>query len=413
MRLLFVVQRYGTEVAAGSETFCRMFAEHLAARDHEVHVVTSRALSYIDWVDHYPAGEAEINGVHVHRLSVGRPRDDKLFNLLNTRVIAGQKPIPLHLQEAWMHLQGPYLPDLQPWLTEHAGGFDVVVFFTYLYYPTWAGLAAASGVTTTVLHPTAHDEPTLYLPIYDFLFRLPHGIGFLSEEEVELVRRRFNVTRPFVVTGVGVDLDRIDRGPADVDAFRAKHEGLRDGEPYLLYVGRVDPSKGSLELYDHFTAYKRRRPGPLKLALVGDPARPLPPHDDVVVTGIASEDDKHAAMAGCAAFVHPSYFESFSIVLCEAWGHRRPALVQGRCDVLSGLARRSGGGIPYVGYREFEAAADLLLDDPALQRRLGTSGRAFVEDRYRWDVVIDKYERYLESLAGRRPSRFAITARTG
>ncbi|MDQ3106983.1 MAG: glycosyltransferase family 4 protein [Actinomycetota bacterium] len=409
MRLLFVVQRYGAEVAGGAETFCRLFAERLAVRAHDVDVLTSCALRYIDWENHYPAGTSELDGVTVHRLPVGRPREDRLFEPLHRRIITGQKPIPLHLQEAWMQMQGPYLPDLQTWLADHAAEYDVVVFFTYLYYSTWVGLPAASGVTTTVLHPTAHDEPTLYLPIFDFLFRLPHGLGFLSEEEVDLVRRRFNVSRPFTVTGIGVDLDGVARGADDEASFRRDY-GLGDA-PYLLYVGRIDPHKGSVELFDAFVAYKARNPGPLRLVIVGDPVRPLSPHDDIVVTGFVSEATKHAAMAGCLAFVHPSYFESFSIVLCEAWSHNKPALVQGRCDVLTGMARRSGGGIPYVGYREFEAAVDLVTADTPLRLRLGTAGRSYVEARYQWDVVIDKYERFLESLASRRPTRFTTVNR--
>lgn len=409
MRLLFVVQRYGVEVAGGAEAFCRMFAERMAARGHDVDVLTSRAVSYVDWRDHYPAGTTTINGVDVVRLGVGQPRDDRLFGPLHARVINGQKPIPLHLQEAWMHMQGPYLPELGPWLSEHAPTYDVVVFFTYLYWSTWAGLPVASGTTTTVLHPTAHDEPTLYLPIFDFLFRLPHGLGFLSEEEVELVRRRFNVTRPFTVTGIGVDVDLV--ASADEAAFRAEQ---RIGDaPYLLYTGRIDPHKGSLELFDFFTAYKRRNPSPLKLVLVGEPVRPLPPHDDVVVTGFLSEEAKHDAMAGCLAFVHPSYFESFSIVLCEVWAHRKPAIVQGRCDVLTGMAHRSGGGLPFVGYREFEAAVDLLVTDASLRQRLGDRASAWVEERYRWDVVIERYERFLASLADRRPTRFPTSRRVG
>lgn len=409
MRLLYVVQRYGEEVAGGAEAFCRMFAEQLATRGHTVDVLTSRALSYVDWSDHYPPGTQELNGVHIERLSIGQPRDDRLFGPLHSRVITGQKPIPLHLQEAWMHMQGPFLPGLQPWLADHAGTYDAVVFFTYLYYTTWAGLPAASGVTPTVLHPTAHDEPTLYLPIFDFMFRLPHGLGFLSEEEVQLVRRRFNVSRPFTVTGIGVDLEAV--AAADEASFR-KEYGVGDA-PYLLYTGRIDPHKGSVELFDFFVAYKRRHPSPLKLVIVGEPVRPLPPHDDVVVTGFVSEAAKHGAMQGCTAFVHPSYFESFSIVLCEAWAHGKPALVQGRCDVLAGMARRSGGGIPYVGYREFEAGVDLLLADGGLRDRLGRSGRAHVHDRYTWETVMDRYERFLESLAARAPTRFATPIRFG
>ena len=60
-------------------------------------------------------------------------------------------------------------------------------------------------------------------------------------------------------------------------------------------------------------------------------------------------------LSGARAFVQPSYFESFSIVLMEAWAAGRPALVQGHCDVLLGHARRSGGAIPYFDFATFEA----------------------------------------------------------
>jgi glycosyltransferase involved in cell wall biosynthesis len=96
--------------------------------------------------------------------------------------------------------------------------------------------------------------------------------------------------------------------------------------------------------------------------------------------------------------VHPSFFESFSIVVAEAWAHGKPTIVQGRCDVLAGQARRSGAGIPYVGFAEFEAAVDLITSDAALRRRLGDNGRRYVDPRYRWDTVIGKYEDFLGAL---------------
>jgi glycosyltransferase involved in cell wall biosynthesis len=70
--------------------------------------------------------------------------------------------------------------------------------------------------------------------------------------------------------------------------------------------------------------------------------------------------------------------------------------VQGRCDVLEGHARRSGGAIAYRGFAEFEAALDLVLADPALRQGLGEAGRRYVERRYGWDRIITRYERFLE-----------------
>jgi glycosyltransferase involved in cell wall biosynthesis len=132
------------------------------------------------------------------------------------------------------------------------------------------------------------------------------------------------------------------------------------------------------------------------LVLAGDPLVDLPQHEDIVVTGFLDESDKHAAIAGSLALVQSSYFESFSIVLCEAWVQRRPALVQGASTVLRGQAMRSSGAIPYEGYAEFEQAVMMLLEDSDLADELGRNGRKYVEDTYEWSRVLKGFE---ESLA--------------
>lgn len=393
MRLLFVVQRYGREVAGGAELHCREFATRLAQRGHDVEVLTSRARSYVDWADDYPGGTEQLDGVTVHRLSVTRPRHDRSFSLLNARAVWGERPVPLHLQEHWIRSSGPLLPDLAPWLAEHSAGFAVAVFFSYLYYPTWAGLPVASALTATVLHPTAHDEPSLSLPLFRTTFRHPAAFAFSTEEEKALVRRRFGSIGRSAVIGVGVDLDA---GGGDGDGampFRGAH-GI--DRPYLLFLGRVDAAKGAEELFDFFVAYKARNPGRLALVLVGDPARPLPPHPDVILTGVVDEPMKRSALAGALALVHPSYWESFSMVLTEAWAQGKAALVQGHCAVLEGQVRRSGGGIPYRGFAEFEAAVQTITADPDLAGRLGAAGRRYAEEHYAWPAVLERYERLLE-----------------
>jgi glycosyltransferase involved in cell wall biosynthesis len=159
-------------------------------------------------------------------------------------------------------------------------------------------------------------------------------------------------------------------------------------------------------MYDYFCAYKRRHPGPLKLVIVGEPVITLPPDDSIIVTGYLSESEKLDAIAGCTAFLQPSYFESFSMALTEAWSQRRPAIVQGRCDVLAGQARRSGGGIPYVGFAEFEAAVDELLTNETLADAMGQNGRDYVEKMYRWDTIMDRYDVLLEQTVDAHNARW-------
>ncbi len=390
MRLLFVVQRYGHEVFGGAEFACRQFASRLVGRGHDVDVLTSCAVSYVDWANAYPPGVSSIDGVTVHRLPVDEPRDDRWFGPLNSRVVWGHRPVPLYLQRQWIKTQGPSLPDLPSWLWEHAVSYEAVIFFTYLYYTAWAGLpVAAARQVPTVLHPTAHNEPPLYLRLYDTMFRHATGFGFLTEEEAALVSRRFRVRRPSVVTGVGIDTDV----EADEAKFRSTYS-LED-RPYLLFLGRVDPGKGSDELFDYFVAYKERHPGPLSLVVVGEPVTPPPPRPDVVVTGFVDEGIKQSALAGATALVQPSYFESFSMALTEAWVHGKPAIVQRNCDVLLGQIQRSGGGIPYQGFAEFEAALELVLEDEDLARRLGQAGRDYALRRYEWREVLENYEWFL------------------
>jgi glycosyltransferase involved in cell wall biosynthesis len=400
VRLLFVTHRYGPGMAGGAEVAVRELARRLAARGHAVEVLTTCATDYVTWANTLPEGTTTEDGVTVHRLAVAHERDAAVFGPLSERVLLGRSPGPLHLQRAWMDAQGPVVPELADWLDAHAADHDAAVFSTYLYWTSWRGLPVAARRTATVLQPAAHAEQALRLPLFDDLVRQADALAAYSAEEAALLRRRFHVRRPVAEVGLGLDeLSAADAAP-DVAGFRRRY-GLAE-RPYVVALGRVDVSKGAAELHDWFAEWRRRHDVPLSLVFVGQRVAELAPRDDVVVTGVVDEATKHAALAGAELLVQPSYFESFSLALCEAWQHGRAALVQGRCAVLAGHAHRSGGGIPYSGFPEFEAALELLLGDPALRTRLGERGRTYVRQRCRWDDVLDRYERLVHGSRARR-----------
>jgi hypothetical protein len=87
----------------------------------------------------------------------------------------------------------------------------------------------------------------------------------------------------------------------------------------------------------------------------------------------------------------PSPYESLSMVALEAWGLGRPVLASARCDVLVGQCVRSNAGLYYEDAREFFAALDRILSDPALAATLGRNGRAFFAQHYSWPVIERKY----------------------
>lgn len=387
MRILVVVQRYGEDIAAGAEGAARAVGQRLAERGHDVEVLTSCARSYLDWADHFAAGTSVDDRVRVHRLRVVTRRDPTTFDVLHDRVISG--PSPLHLQEAWMAAQGPVLENLRAWLEAEASRFDVIVFFTYLYWTTWAGLPVAAARVPTVLVPLAHDEPVFHLPIIRFVLALADAFIFLSPEEEALVLGRTRLARPGVVARLGIREIAAPTGPPLFD-----HD-----EPYLLAVGRIDPSKGVHELVAWFAAMQDRRRRPVRLVLIGDPVHPIPDHPDVDVLGVVDDATLDAALSGALALVNPSYFESFSLVLAEAWGHGRPGLVPASSPVLAGQVRRSGGGIVYDGFAELEAAIDVLLEDPDVGDALGAAGRTYLTSELQWDAVLGRVEALLQRVA--------------
>jgi glycosyltransferase involved in cell wall biosynthesis len=392
--LAFVVQRYGPEVNGGAELLCRQVAERLK-KSLPVEVLTTCALDHVTWRNEYPAGETTIHGIPVRRFPVDYQRRQSLFRLLSLltahlRPRGLRKVLPQKsLQALWMRVQGPYSTQLFNFLRKHAENYAGFVFFTYLYCTTYFGLPPVGA--KSLLVPTAHDEPYLYLDIFRRVFCSPAGIIYSSSEERDLVHRVFkNEGIPSAVLGVGIEAP----SPTDEASFRRKYGVQGD---YLLYVGRVDRAKRCPELFDYYLTYIRRTEKAISLVLVGRPTIPIPNHPRIASLGFVPEEDKWGAIAGCRVNVVPSKFESLSLSLLEGWALGRPALVNGRCTVLRGHIQRCEGGLLYEDYETFEQGLNRLLDSSEAVT-MGEKGKAYVRENFRWDRVIQGYQSMLAKI---------------
>lgn len=385
-RIGFVVQRYGLEVNGGAEHHCRRLAEQLRS-DFDVEVLTTCALDYLKWKNHYPEGTETLNGVTVRRFRTDFPRRIRAFGRFADRLYVTPHTF---LDEAeWIRRQGPHALGLLRYLKEREAEYDLFIFFTYLYFPTLLGLPLVPW--KAVLVPTAHDEPPLSLDCVRPLFHLPRGIIYNSEEERTLIHSRFrNEHIPWEVIGAGVD-PATDANP---ERFRRRH-GI-EGD-YLLYVGRVDVKKGCRELFDDVVRLHESGHHRLRLVLVGSAAMKLPRHPAVTALGFLPEADKNDALAGALALVVPSPYESLSLVALEAWGLGIPVLASAASPVLVGHCERSGGGVIYFDSREFIQAVDRLSSTPELCHVLGEKGREYVERHFRWPPLIERYRRFIEN----------------
>jgi glycosyltransferase involved in cell wall biosynthesis len=116
--------------------------------------------------------------------------------------------------------------------------------------------------------------------------------------------------------------------------------------------------------------------------------------------GFVSERDKFDALQATVALVVPSLYESLSMVSLEAWLAKSPVVANGHCTVLKYQCQKSNGGLYYHTYDEFSIALTKLLENPNLRKRLGEQGRAFVTNRYDWDIVVAKYQAVFQVLSG-------------
>ena len=385
----FVVQRFGSEVTGGSEALARAVAERLV-ETHRITVFTTCARDYVTWRNELPEGLREEGGLVVRRFRVVEERDLAVFNDFAETLY--DRPHADADEIEWLRRQGPYVPSLVEALGEEADRFAAVVFFTYLYYPTYWGLKAAGE--RSILVPTAHDEPPLRLEIYREVFEDPRAFAFLTPAEERLVRGRFDLgSRPALVGGMGVDLPP----SPDVAGFRARHELER---PWLLYAGRIDAGKGCAEMLSFYERFRETAEDPPDLVLIGRMALPELRQPGVRYLGYLSEEEKAAAMAGARVVLCPSPYESLSIVLLEALALGVPGLVNGRSEVLKDHCLRSNAGLFYEDADEFVEALGLLLDQGPLRDALGTNGRRYVREEFRWDVVLERWRGLLATVAG-------------
>ena len=167
----------------------------------------------------------------------------------------------------------------------------------------------------------------------------------------------------------------------------------------------MDGHKGTTLLAEYFARYKERHPGPLRLVLAGPVVDAPPTHPDVDVLGPVSEEEKWALLSEARALVSPSPWEAFSLVVAEAWSARTPVLVNAGCAATVEHCRRSGGGVTFAGYGEFEVAVDRLVGDPDFGQALGRRGRAYVDARFRWPHVVARYAAFVESVVARDGGR--------
>lgn len=207
--------------------------------------------------------------------------------------------------------------------------------------------------------------------------------------------RALGVTTPIAIVPNGVDPPQ-DQAKGLASTFERRHPRTA-GRHRLLFLGRIHPKKGLLNLITAWAAARKGAPeaasrwilviaGPDQLghrAEVTRRVRECLLERDVLFTGPLYGDAKEEALAAASAFILPSFSEGFSIAVLEAMSRQVPVLVTRQCNLD---VEAFGGGIlsdptPDSLSRQLLTLFDLSDGE---RREMGVRASREVERRYTW-----------------------------
>jgi len=336
---------------------------------------------------------------------------------LNTRVVKAMGPAALG-----------YSPELLGALDAKA---DLLYAATLWKYPSRAALkwAEYTGKPMMVaphgsLDPWALKNAAWKKRIAAALFknrqlRKASCIRALCQSEAEAIRA-YGLSNPIAVIPNGVDLPE---KPESMDeSRRSEARGESDGKKTLLFLGRIHPKKGLVNLIrakalSRKSRVESREPWQLiiagwdqggheaeliqlcqelgvksqKLKVEGE-RMPLNLRlstldSDVIFWGPAFGQEKDQLLRHTDAFVLPSFSEGLPMSVLEAWAYRLPVVMTPECNLPEGFAADAAIRIETRAESIAEGLETLFSMSENDLKSMGAKGRALVEQRFTWKTV--------------------------
>jgi glycosyltransferase involved in cell wall biosynthesis len=183
---------------------------------------------------------------------------------------------------------------------------------------------------------------------------------------------------------------------------------VRDERPphprsYFLFVGRLERIKG---LDDVIPLFEGTDGPDLLVAGDGDHAAALRAQaagrPRVRFLGRLPQEGLAPYYRNALALVVPSVcFETFGIILIEAFSHGTPVIAR-RVGPFPEIVEQAGAGLLFEGADELRTALRAFANSPELRARLGAQGRAAVEELWSEAAVVPQYLALIQEAAGRK-----------
>uniref|UniRef100_A0A7C2P1A0 Glycosyltransferase family 1 protein n=1 Tax=candidate division WOR-3 bacterium TaxID=2052148 RepID=A0A7C2P1A0_UNCW3 len=235
----------------------------------------------------------------------------------------------------------------------------------------------------------------LLLPVYTKL----DGKIFVSKPALETIARHFPIGEHRIIPN-GIDVEKFN---PEGEKYPFPFE-KRDGEIYILFVGRLELRKGTRYLIQAFNTIGKKYTntrliiggdGPLRKSLEKMVKRDV--SDRVHFLGFVSSHKLPDLYRSCDIFVSPAIGgESFGIVLLEAMASGKPVIASDN----EGYRELVSEGVDGFLFKRKDVAElinklEILIENPELRHKLGESARLKALN-YSWTKiareVLDYYE---------------------
>lgn len=380
MRVIQACIRY-PPAQGGAETHVHALSTRLKKRGHDVRVYTSNLKTEFPMA-RLDGPFGEVDGVPVRRFAA--------------------RSMPDGLHWVWM-------PSMRAMMKDKA---DLIHAHSYGYHQTHIAAKAAKRLGVPFVY-TPHYHPPYSTTggagrkglrsLYDrFLgvkpFKAASLVIAVSSPELEWMRPMIPPATRTVVIPNGIELKRF-QGQGDGRAFRELHHVWG---PMLLYTGRLAANKHLDSVIDLLPDMLKQFPDVTFVAVGEDHGKRKEWHELAVKLGVekrvlflghVSGDELLEAYRACDAFVLPSDYEAFGIVLLEAMACGKVCVatrVGGVSDIVTD--RATGLLVPYGDRAALRSALISVLGDASLRRELGDAAKRAVGEKFDWDSVVSRIE---------------------
>jgi glycosyltransferase involved in cell wall biosynthesis len=265
---------------------------------------------------------------------------------------------------------------------------------------------------TSLAVPPAGRRP-LVVTIHDLVFLrqpehlTPRGIAFHKRGLAIARREAAAVIVPSEFGKVdlvaeGFDEDRVHVAPhgvAVVDGGDPAPVLARLGvrEPFVLFVGTIEPRKGVGDLLDAHAALRRSHPD-LQLVLAGPAGWGEAPDLDrpgVLATGSVGDAELDALYRSAVALANPERYAGFGLPLVEAMARGCPVVATDTSS-LPEVVGDAGAVVPVGDVDALAGALERLLDDGAHRDERAAAAAAHAE-RFTWAASAERHRRAYEA----------------